>query len=301
MMMYKIQRGIVITSLMLLTACGGGVFEKGDSAPSNPPDVSGIPNAVPKVERIRPQNQKSYVVLGKRYYPMSKSAGYREKGIASWYGKKFHGRKTAIGETYDMYKMTAAHKTLPLPSYVEVTNLDNGRKIVVRVNDRGPFHGGRIIDLSYAGAKKLGIIGQGTGRVEVSAINAKSYTASKPFSKPSVEAVKIAAVNQRTHVGERHSHDLDVENGLYVPAHDHNLGPQVYLQVGTFSSLSRAEDFKQKLSGQLTEPVFLMPVYQEQRALYRVRVGPLANVEASEVMAVKLKSIGVADSHAVVE
>jgi rare lipoprotein A len=272
---------------MFLTACGGGVFEKGDSAPSNPPDVSGIPDAEPKVEPIRPQNQKSYVVLGKRYYPMSNNVGYREKGIASWYGKKFHGRKTATGETYDMYQMTAAHKTLPLPSYAEVTNLDNGRKIIVKVNDRGPFHRGRIIDLSYAGAKKLGIIGRGTGRVEVHAIDASTYVANKPFSKPSVESVSIAS----QHVHEDKAYPEQATAG--------EAG--VYLQVGTFSSIDRAKELKQKLAGHLTETVFLMPVYREQGALYRVRVGPLASVEASEMMAVKLKSIGVADSHAVVE
>jgi rare lipoprotein A len=285
----RIKQSALALALMLLAACGGNIIEKGDSAPNNPPDVSGIPNAVPKVERIRPQNQKSYVVLGKRYYPMSSSNGYREKGIASWYGKKFHGRKTATGETYDMYQMTAAHKTLPLPSYAEVTNLDNGRKIIVRVNDRGPFHGGRIIDLSYAGATKLGIIGHGTGKVEVRAINARDYGASQPATfKPSAKLAKVAAVNQHAHEDEINSHQNDA-------------GPELYLQVGTFSTIGRAEAFKQKLAEHLDETVFLMPVYRSQGALYRVRVGPLANVEASEVMAMKLKSMGVAESHAVVE
>lgn len=280
----RIKQSTLALALMTLAACGGNIMEKGDSAPSNPPDVSGIPNAVPKVERTRPQNQKSYVVLGKRYYPMSSNAGYREKGVASWYGKKFHGRKTATGETYDMYQMTAAHKTLPLPSYAEVTNLDNGRKIIVRVNDRGPFHGGRIIDLSYAGATKLGIIGRGTGKVEVRAINAKKYGASEPVVKP----IKVAVVNQHAHKGEAHSHQQ-------------NAGPGLYLQVGTFSSIDRAEALQKKLAGQLAEKVFLMPVYRGQGSLYRVRIGPLANVGVSEAMAMKLKSMGVAESHAVIE
>jgi len=280
----RVKQSTLALALMLLAACGGNIMEQGDSAPNNPPDVSGIPNAVPKVERTRPQNQKSYVVLGKRYYPMSNNKGYREKGIASWYGKKFHGRKTATGETYDMYQMTAAHKTLPLPSYAEVTNLDNGRKIIVRVNDRGPFHGGRIIDLSYAGATKLGIIGRGTGKVEVRAINASQHATVKSAAK----AVKVAVVNQHAHEGEAHSDQ-------------HDAGPGLYLQVGTFSSIGRAEELKQKLAIQINEKVFLMPVYRSQRTLYRVRVGPLANVEASEVMAMKLKSMGVAESHAVVE
>jgi rare lipoprotein A len=288
-----IKMGAVICSLVLLSACTSGLFEKGDSAPSNPPDVSGIPNAVPKIEKIRPQNQKSYVVFGKRYYPMKSAAGYREKGIASWYGNKFHGRQTAIGERYDMYQMTAAHKTLPLPSYAEVTNLNNGSQIIVRVNDRGPFHGGRIIDLSYSAAKKLDIIGQGTGQVEVRAIDAKTYANQmvKPVSvavvKPTVPAVKPLPTGYHTHEGDIHHHDV--------------VGPAVYLQVGTFSSIERAESFKSQLAEQVEETVFLMPLYRPQGALYRVRVGPLANVEASELMAVKLKSLGVAESHAVVE
>lgn len=276
-----------------LSACGGGLFEKGDSAPSNPPDVSGVPDAVPRVEKARPQNQKSYVVLGKRYYPMKSGLGYRKKGIASWYGKKFHGRKTATGETYDMYQMTAAHKTLPLPSYAEVVNLNNGRRIIVRVNDRGPFHHGRIIDLSYSAAKKLDIIGKGTGQVEVRAIDVANYN--KPSPKPVVVAkpepieTPSLAAGYHTHESESHSH------------HHDTYGPALYLQVGTFSAIATAESFKSQLADHIEEPVFLMPLYRPQGALYRVRVGPLANVEASEVMAVRLKSLGVRDSHAIVE
>jgi rare lipoprotein A len=297
-MIRLVRVGAVISSLVLLSACTGGLFEKGDSAPSNPPDVSRIPNAVPKTERIRPQNQKSYVVFGKRYYPMKSAAGYREKGIASWYGNKFHGRQTAIGERYDMYQMTAAHKTLPLPSYAEVTNLNNGRKIIVRVNDRGPFHGSRIIDLSYSAAKKLDIIGQGTGQVEVRAISAKTYAnqVAKPVSVAGVKPEVPAAQAAESLPSGYHTHEGDIQ------ADDHDVvGPAVYLQVGTFSSIERAESFKSQLAEQIKETVFLMPLYRPQGALYRVRVGPLANVEASESMAVKLKSLGVPESHAVVE
>jgi len=295
-MMKIIKKGVVVSSLLVLSACGGSIFEKGDSAPSNPPDVSGIPDAVPRVEKARPANQKNYVVLGKRYYPMKSATGYREKGIASWYGKKFHGRKTATGETYDMYQMTAAHKTLPLPSYVEVTNLNNGRKIVVRVNDRGPFHGGRIIDLSYSAAKKLDIIGKGTGQVEVRAINAATYSSQDKKSAP-VAVIKPIAQPVVTHPAGYHTHEGDADS----QSHDVTAGPALYLQVGTFSSIERAESFKSQLAGQIEETVFLMPLYRPQGPLYRVRVGPLANVEASEMMAVKLKTMGVSESHAVVE
>lgn len=293
-MIKTIKNGIVGGSLILLSACGGGLFEKGDSAPSNPPDVSGIPDAVPRVEQARAQNQKSYVVLGNRYYPMKSAVDYREKGIASWYGKKFHGLKTATGETYDMYQMTAAHKTLPLPSYAQVTNLKNGRKIIVRVNDRGPFHGGRIIDLSYSAAKKLDIIGQGTGQVEVQAINAASYT-KQAVALGVVEKVEVvSAIAALPAYRDRGEPQAQLHPEVVA-------GPAVYLQVGSFSSVERAESFKSQLAKQIKEIVFLMPVYRPQGALYRVRVGPLANVEASETMAAKLKSLGVRDSHAVIE
>ena len=261
-------------TLLFLAGCGGNIMEKGDSAPLNPPDVSEVLNAVPKNEKIRSDKQKSYVVLGKRYYPMSTNEGYSEKGIASWYGKKFHGRKTATGEIYDMYQMTAAHKTLPLPSYAEVTNLNNGLKIIVRVNDRGPFHQGRIIDLSFAGATKLDIIGGGTAEVEVKAINAEKYEMGKQLIEKS--SLDIDSLNQDSYSG-------------------------VYLQVGTFGSIGRAEELKEKLAVHLAETVFLMPLYRGQDILYRVRVGPLANVEASEFLTEKLKVLGISDSHTVVE
>ncbi|MCL4151812.1 UNVERIFIED_CONTAM: hypothetical protein GTU68_056674 [Idotea baltica] len=221
---------------------------------------------------------------------MKSAAGYREKGIASWYGKKFHGRKTAIGETYDMYQMTAAHKTLPLPSYVEVVNLTNGRKIVVRVNDRGPFHAGRIIDLSYSAAKKLDIIGHGTGKVEVRALNPNTYTSQREAIQAKPEPVLKLPADHHKHDANSHSHNHDVASG-----------PAVFLQVGTYSSVERAETFKNQLAEQVDEPVFLMPLYRPEGRLYRVRIGPIKDIESSESLAAKLKSIGVRDSHAVIE
>ncbi len=139
-----------------------------DSAPTKPADVSSIPDAIPKSEtRSKYGNPKSYVVLGKRYYVMNDNRGFSQQGIASWYGKKFHGKRTSSGESYDMYAMTAAHKTLILPAYIEVTNLRNGKKVVVKVNDRGPFHENRIIDLSYAAATKLNVVAKGTALVKI--------------------------------------------------------------------------------------------------------------------------------------
>jgi len=166
-----------LASLALIITCftactTKGPLEPADDAPPNPRDVSGIPNAVPKNEPLsRYGNPASYVVYGKRYHTLSSSKGYKEQGMASWYGTKFHGKRTSSGEPYDLYGMTAAHKTLPLPTYVEVTNLRNDRSVIVKVNDRGPFHDDRLIDLSYTAAVKLGIVGHGTGHVEVTAID----------------------------------------------------------------------------------------------------------------------------------
>lgn len=167
--------GIALLSLaaLLLAACGGK--QERHSGPDGPPsrdiDAADVRDAVPRYEPRSPYgNGPVYEVWGKSYRVMDSAVGYREKGIASWYGAKFHGRSTSSGEPYDLYKATAAHKTLPLPTYAEVTNLDNGKKVTVKINDRGPFHSDRIIDLSYAAALKIGIVDQGTGRVEVRAI-----------------------------------------------------------------------------------------------------------------------------------
>jgi len=162
---YLSKRGVgLLLVLGLLSGCSG----TGDKVT----ELSDIPDAVPKVEpKSKYGNPKSYVVFGRRYYPKASSKGYVKRGLASWYGKKFHGRRTSNGERYNMYAMTAAHKTLPLPTYVRVTNLRNGRSTVVRVNDRGPFHGNRIIDLSYSAARKLGMAAKGVEMVEIRTID----------------------------------------------------------------------------------------------------------------------------------
>ncbi|HSX64638.1 MAG TPA: septal ring lytic transglycosylase RlpA family protein, partial [Pseudoxanthomonas sp.] len=151
----------------------GGLYKPGvaDTTPDYVPDVDCIPEPVVTAEPRSPVGNRSpYTVLGKRYEVLDRVEGYQEQGIASYYGAKFHGRRTSNQEVYDMYAFTAAHKSLPLPSFARVTNLENGRSVVVRVNDRGPFHEGRVIDLSYAAAVKLGITQRGTGRVEVRAL-----------------------------------------------------------------------------------------------------------------------------------
>ncbi len=169
---------LVLASVLplLLGGCGGAP-KHGETITTS----DGPPDAVPRVEpKARYGNMKSYVVYGKTYYPKQSSRGHVERGIASWYGPKFHGRKTSSGEPYDMHQMTAAHKTLPLPTYALVKNLENGRSAIVKVNDRGPFVGDRIIDLSYAAAKKLGVDQKGTARVEVVSIDPRDHDGKVP-------------------------------------------------------------------------------------------------------------------------
>ena len=164
--------GLIIS--LSLSACASPTSrysQRYDGPPARKVNVASIPNATPKQEPLsRYGNPPSYHVRGKRYSVMREARGYKQRGVASWYGTKFHKHRTSSGEPYDLYAMTAAHKSLPLPSYVKVTNLENGREIVVRVSDRGPFHDNRIIDLSYVAAKKLGIVGRGTGLVEIETI-----------------------------------------------------------------------------------------------------------------------------------
>nr|WP_320165836.1 septal ring lytic transglycosylase RlpA family protein [uncultured Methylophaga sp.] len=260
-----------------LTSCGGkvGVVEQ-DSAPTRAPDLSNIPDAVPKNEPLSKYgNPRQYKVLGKNYYTLSSAEGYREKGIASWYGTKFHGRRTSSGEIYDMYKMTAAHKTLPLPTYVEVTNLENGKKAIVKVNDRGPFHENRVIDLSYSAATKLGIIAKGTGLVEVRALTTPGKATVAPTIKEAAPKV-TASVKPLS-------------------------SAEMFLQVGAFSSLSRAEQIKRKLQHEVTGVIIITPFKSSQGTLYRVRIGPISSVEQGDSLATKLANLGYPNSHIVID
>ena len=164
-----------IVALALLTACSSapkkGGYYKDDGPGANPPSsLDRVTDAKPRVEPLHRAANRPYEVFGKKYVPLASVRPFHQRGVASWYGKRFHGQKTASGETYDMYAMTAAHPTLPIPSYARVTNLANGRSVVVRINDRGPFHSGRVIDLSYAAAHRLGLLGSGSGEVEIEAI-----------------------------------------------------------------------------------------------------------------------------------
>lgn len=223
---------------------------KQDRAPSRQVDIASIPDVVPEpVNRTRAGNMSPYTVLGKTYTVMPTEEGYSERGVASWYGEKFHGHQTSNGEIFDMYKVSAAHKSLPIPSYLQVTNLENNRSIVVRVNDRGPFHGDRIIDLSYAAALKLGYADRGTARVQLEAIVANSDVGSRTLT-----------ANTQSNV-------------LRAPA----VGGK-FLQVGAFSSLESARQLSRELDSITSWPVVIRSVNsRDNGVLHRVRIGPIDN------------------------
>jgi rare lipoprotein A len=236
-----------------------------DRGPDRPVDVSHVGDAIPKYEvRTIVGNKSPYKVKGIVYRVMSDAKGYEEAGIASWYGKKFHGNKTSNGEVYDMYAMTGAHKTLPIPSYVRVENLENKKSIVVRINDRGPFAPGRIIDLSYAGAKKLGYLDAGTARVRVTYIDVP-----KPTQAASTESVG------------RQSNRPTVEN------------TQLYIQVGAFSSYQTALDEQAKVDRIASWPTLVdSNLIADSAPVHRVQVGPLPDMEAFETLRQRLLSNG---------
>ena len=231
----------------------GGLYAPGvaDSAPEHPLDVSGIPEPTPRQEpRAAYGNRSPYTVLGRTYRVLDSAEGYVERGVASWYGQKFHGRLTSSREPYDMCSFSAAHKTLPLPSYARVTNLDNGRNVVVRVNDRGPFHEGRIIDLSYAAAVRLGLDRTGTARVEVRALG--------PEGTPAAAAATVAGA---------------------APAPE---GRRI-VQVGAYRDKDNARRVVRQLEEAGIHDVDIDGVRVDGRKLWRVRIGPLAAAAAEDI------------------
>lgn len=217
-----------------------------------------------------PATQRPYTIKGKQYVPLATASGYVEKGIASWYGKKFHGRKTSNGETYNMYAMTAAHKTLPMNTWVLVENLSNGSQIKVRINDRGPFVRGRIIDLSYTGAKKIGMVGPGTARVRVTALGQATSYAKADKSEP----VAFTPV--------------DYWQGNFT------------VQVGAFKVRSNAENYRLKLSKTYLN-AHIVPYEDDRGQFFRVRIGKFSNLKDAVGFSEQLMAEGFAHTFAVAE
>ena len=300
-MIKKIEILIYRTAILLFViSLSGCVFFSGlskpggstDSAPNVTLDNRKIINATPKVEaRSRGGNFTPYTVLGKTYRVMKTAKDYKERGGASWYGTKFHGRLTSNGERYNMYEMTAAHKSLPIPTYVSVKNLDNGREIIVRVNDRGPFHEGRIIDLSYAAASKIGMLKKGTARVEVVAIDPREWKKSKrQRKKASVAAAKASAAALATPAVEAST--LAASAGAKTTT----TIQRQYLQVAAFKSLIAAQALQNKLLDSLLalNETANVVIHPSDQGVYRVRIGPFGStVESLSIKnAAALQSFG---------
>jgi rare lipoprotein A len=275
-----VLRVCMATVLLLIAACETAKAPRGDSAPTSPPsNLATLPDPIPHTEAPSKYGNKSpYQVLGKTYYVMPSPGNYREYGTASWYGTKFHGQSTSSGEPYDMYQLTAAHRSLPIPSYVRITNLDNHKTAILRVNDRGPFHNERLIDVSYAAAVKLGFAERGTARVMVEVVDgtdsidtrvAQNTPSPPPISTPT-ETNSLAAV--------------PAEPGVPSPG-------QIFLQAGAFRDPAGAERLRDDLAGLVGSSVSVQRATGDK--YYRVRIGPVA--EMSE--ATRLQELIVGAAH----
>ncbi len=248
------------------TKPGGYYLDDGPGA--NPPaNLDAVADPVPKLEPINRYTSRPYSVLGHAYTPFTRLTPYKARGVASWYGKRYHGQKTSSGETYDMYAMSAAHTLLPLPSYARVTNLANGKTVIVRVNDRGPFHEDRLIDLSYVAAQRLGLLGQGSGMVEVEAIipgsEAQAVAQELPQQNPPAPAPTASAVSAEP-------------GGIYV-------------QLGAFSVAGNAEAFLRKVRIDLGWLADSMNVYRND-GLYRVHAGPYPSRDDADRVARRVQN-----------
>ncbi|MBS9404002.1 septal ring lytic transglycosylase RlpA family protein [Halomonas sp. TRM85114] len=303
-----IRQALLLGLVLLLVGCSGGGGSRpsasgqvgadstaassgeryalsGDAYPQDPPDVSEVPNAEPRREPLsRGGNRSPYEVWGKSYEVLADASGYVREGKASWYGEKFHGYATSNGEIYDMYTMSAAHRSLPLPSFARVTSQNNGRSVIVRVNDRGPFHSEREIDLSYAAAARLDILDRGTGRVRVEAIDVDQWLTNKattaqpqaPPASPVPASVEVGSAVPSTPSGN------DV--------HDAEEG--VFLQVAALGSAESAKALKTRLESELSQPVRVASV----TGTHRVQVGPLSHVDQANPVRDQLRRAGFAQA-----
>lgn len=255
---------------LIIAGCGGSPSKPGgyyldDGPGANPPaNLDSIPEPTPKIEPLNPYTSRPYTVLGRTYAPQTQLAPYKQRGVASWYGKRYHGQKTSSGEIYDMYALSAAHTVLPLPSYARVTNVANGKSVVVRVNDRGPFHEDRLIDLSYAAAHRIGIIGQGSAVVEVEAIIPGSSEAPPAATAPTVPAPVPVAAPVSNEAG-----------GIFV-------------QLGAFSVEDNAAAFLRKMRIDLGWLAGSMQLHRGD-GLYKVHAGPYADRAEAERAAERIR------------
>ncbi len=255
-------------------APAGRYAQARDSGPSAPPDIDKIPEPVPKIEpRSRYGNKSPYTVRGKTYRVLPKCAGYDQRGIASWYGEKFHGYTTSNFERYDMYAYTAASKVLPLPCYARVTNLENGRSVIVRVNDRGPFVANRIIDLSYVAAVKLGVWPGGTAMVEVRGLDPRYPDLNAEHMRPRV----VTTTPQKTHQ------------------------PHLYLQVGAYADVANARRAANRLQAADLGRVVIVSARVDGKTLHRVRLGPLRDAAQADRLSARVRALGLGTARIAVD
>ena len=267
---------------LLLAACSSAP-RRGSAHPTPPAPSGTVPDAVPRAEpRSSRGNPPSYEVFGQRYQVLGSAANYVERGVASWYGPDFHGHDTSSGERYDMYGMTAAHKTLPIPCYARITNLSNGRSVVVRINDRGPFVDNRIVDLSYSAATRLDIVRSGTAFVELRTVGpGESLVASAPPVVASVVAAPMTAVPEPV--------ALPPAPAAAAPAH---VPVALYIQVGAFADPANAQRVVDRLQAAGVPQVFSLADSGSGQLLRRVRVGPITSVEEFDRLAAQLATLG---------
>lgn len=305
--MFSFQRFTVIFCIAMIAACssqptvkegadtraskqpaGKGGYYLDDGPGENPPaDIDSIPDAQLKTETPLVHPNKPYTALGKKYVPMTSYAPYFEQGIASWYGKRYHGKKTSSGEVYDMYGMTGAHPTLPIPSYVRVTNPINKRTVIVRINDRGPFKHDRLIDLSYAAAYKLRLTAQGSGKVEVEWIDTRPEALQKMQATTFATSTNAADISPVAY--KETSPPTAIVEPLPVPANNiESRATSYYVQVGAFKNESNGDLLQKKILGlELAGDAAVTNVYND--GIYRVKLGPFVTRKEADVSANKVR------------
>ncbi len=275
---------------MLLTACassnhqdGPGVFDQADSS---------VVHNVRDLPRSRSGNAAVYTVFGKQYQVLESAKGFKERGIASWYGAKFHGRATSSGEIYDMYQMTAAHKHFPLPVFVRVSNLDNGQEIIVKVNDRGPFVHGRIIDLSFAAARALGIYEAGTANVEIEALTEAYRPGSQPqLAEATLDDTPAPVVSQP--IAEQDAPGTAIAPRQTVAKSAPAALEKKYawvVQLGAFEQAANATSMRARLDTNLAARSLIS--HDKRAQLYRLLIGPIASAEDADELRLRLASNG---------
>jgi rare lipoprotein A len=324
-MMLRRDIALLASSLLALSACGQfpqkqqdnkpwgppgtdlpattpSPAHKGDYGPDHPVDVSNVKDAVPAdVAPSKTGNPSSYTVLGQSYTLLPACKGYHDRGIASWYGMQFNGGRTSDGETYDMYAMTAANKVVPIPCYVRVTNLKSGKSVIVKINDRGPFVANRLIDLSYAAASKLGMLGSGTALVDIEAVGPGDLPPPAVTAPAAATAASVATLVTPP-LSTTAVSIPSTSTPAAVPAQpgSSTAAPQIFLQVGAFAERANADKAAAKISAGGVDHAFVLPVSEGTRTLYKVRIGPLADVDSVDQLTAKLSGLGFSDAQIVI-